>query len=595
MSKNIHVALILDRSGSMSRTVPVTIKGVNEMIDTLKSVAKETNQNITMSLVGFESEGYGRQYIKRTGQIVHPNNQPGHELIPGYEDVSLKDVKYVTNQEVYGGGGTEMNKAILFAIDELKNKKEPTLICIFTDGETESNDAQLFPVVAEVIQEQQNKNWTFAFVGANQDAKSIAQKLSIPETNAMEYTSDMFGTRSAFYRLSRGVRKYLKRMNVGNSKNDGFFDDDDTKLSKMAVNHMYCTLNLPESVKSGEEKDELPPYSPVAAYIVDEYPACPSNWMHGSSKASSYFVAVREGQGMWFDFNGNNSKHDIAVVISVQGVNPITGQQTSELRLEKYENKCPVHDVEFQQDRFCPDCKFKWPAQNYLTRSGSPSGQFWLDGFRSEDGKVRQYVFTEEMARGVANAIMGEDRVFAIGIAFFRSKEKVYREREVKTGYLRSANPGIRSFGAVYPAAMNRVPKSGNLLSSNSQESSWGMKCAVPSGPSGSSDSLGIRSFDDDSFARTEPQSNNYAGEISACALSDCSLDAGPVNYEVAAGAQIKQKLHDDPNQLSYWEDEPIGLIYINYTDEATLAKILAAGKRQEAKEGFLEAVPVGN
>jgi hypothetical protein len=44
-----------------------------------------------------------------------------------------------------------------------------------------------------------------------------------------------------------------------------------------------------------------------------------------------------------------------------------------------------------------------------------------------------------------------------------------------------------------------------------------------------------------------------------------------------------------------YWEEQPAGMIYINYTDAETVQKILAAGMREEKDEGFLDDVPVGN
>ncbi|NJO65396.1 MAG: hypothetical protein HC836_47075 [Richelia sp. RM2_1_2] len=64
---------------------------------------------------------------------------------------------------------------------------------------------------------------------------------------------------------------------------------------------------------------------------------------------------------------------------------------------------------------------------------------------------------------------------------------------------------------------------------------------------------------------------------------------------EIGAGAIIKQKIGDDPNDLSYWEDEPVGMIYINYCDQATKDKILASGKRKEVSEGFMASLSVGN
>jgi hypothetical protein len=193
----------------------------------------------------------------------------------------------------------------------------------------------------------------------------------------------------------------------------------------MTVNGFQAAIHTPEALK-GEKLHSLPPHAIRPFYKVDEYPACPKNWMHGSSLASSYFVPVQADKGIWFDFTMNTNKsHHVAVVISVQGVNPITGPikkgQPAELRLEQYREKCPRHKCKFQQDRFCPKCKYKWPAQNYLATT---TGEYlWLDGFRNKGGEVSQYVLTEDDAKGVAAQMIGDNRVFAIGYAFYESVE----------------------------------------------------------------------------------------------------------------------------------------------------------------------------
>jgi hypothetical protein len=299
--------------------------------------------------------------------------------------------------------------------------------------------------------------------------------------------------------------------------------------SSMEVNGLFATINTPEALK-GEGVCGLPPHAPVNAYVVDEYPACPETWMHGSAKASSYFCPVDAGKGMWFDFTANQShKHHIAVVVSVQGINPVDGRKITALNLEQYKTKCPKHNIDFVQDRFCTKCKHKWPAQSYIATT---TGQtLWIDGFRNEKGEVRQYVITEEEASGVAAQLIGEDRVFAIGFAFYKSKilkpKPVYSVRSM-------------AFAA----------------------------CAPPS--------------------------------LESLSLEDCAGN-GPIrtrgrvkNLEIAAGARINQEVGVDPEELSFWEDEPTGLIYVNYVPTKIVEEILAAGKREEAKDGFLAGLKVG-
>jgi hypothetical protein len=185
-----------------------------------------------------------------------------------------------------------------------------------------------------------------------------------------------------------------------------------------------CGFNMPEAL-SGKNSYGLPPYAKRMSFLVDDYPSCPEEWMRGDNdKLKSYFVAVQENMGMWLDFNGcADHDHDVAIVISVQGINPITGLPCNDPQLEQYVNKCPKHDTEFGEDRHCEECGHNWPKQNYITTTATPDGQLWIDGFKSAEGIVRQYILTEEKMKGVASNIIGEDRVFAIGLSFFISKK----------------------------------------------------------------------------------------------------------------------------------------------------------------------------
>lgn len=218
----------------------------------------------------------------------------------------------------------------------------------------------------------------------------------------------------------------------------------------MTVSGLSCVLNLPRAREkrydaAGNELDQsLPEYSPRAAFSVADY-TVPEQWVKPGPDEASYFVPVAAGRGLWLDFNRCASDtHHVAVLVSVQGVNAITGQPTRGHGLEQYKHQCPIHGVTFGADRYCPSCGYKWPAQNYLATTGTPRGSFWLDGFRTEDGTTRQFVFTEEMARSVAAQLIGQDRVFAIAVRFYRSVSPkpvapVYR------GVTRGG--GMKSFG----------------------------------------------------------------------------------------------------------------------------------------------------
>jgi hypothetical protein len=401
----------------------------------------------------------------------------------------------------------------------------------------------------------------------------------------------------------------------------------------MTVNGLSCGLNmpvaLPQQIINGQEiAQELPPYGHVPALVVDEYPACPQNWMRSSGDASSYFVPVIKDRGLWLDFNFNTSHtHHVAVVVSVQGVNAVTGQKTDKLRLEQYKKKCPVHKKEFGHERYCEECGFKWPTQNYIASNVTPSSYFWLDGFRTQDGEVRQYILTEEIVRGVASQLIGDERVFSIGVAFYISKEP----KPVVESMLRSRGVSAPSsikknfIGTLYtsksntyeimdsdPIGMNGGP---NFYTGFTTPSSF----QIPASADGIMESINSTGA---KFVSENKVSADYQDEVissagisvdslMACNNLDYDAEVDRFNSEISeesvepiettkleigAGAKIAQKIHPDTEKLSFWQKEPAGIIYINYIPKEDAVKIIAAGKKDMTGqgEGFLKDITVG-
>jgi hypothetical protein len=370
------------------------------------------------------------------------------------------------------------------------------------------------------------------------------------------------------------------------------------RMTTMEVNGLKCAFHMPKAVKRRKNKDGseyiagLPPYAGRVAYAVDEYPASPDTWMHGSAKASSYFVPIVPERGMWLDFNGNNfHTHHVAVVVSVQGINPLTGMKSDPIRLEQYREKCPKHEKEFQQDLLCPDCKYKWHPQNYLSsNTGNP---FWIDGFRTEDGTIRQWWFTEEECKGIAAQLIGKDRVFAIGIAFYLSKEPKPAPRIMYTwadsypnytwhNYLGSNN--VLDNYSDYCSGEIHVYHS-NSIDTNSAET---YTCSTSSV---NNLSKGVPTAKSPKISKRRLRSAGPSGQAMRSVKAD--VEKSLKQIEIGAGAKIRQKFNPDPENLDFWQPEPAGFIYINYCDVTTAQKILEAGKHQEQEEGFLSGLEI--
>lgn len=348
--------------------------------------------------------------------------------------------------------------------------------------------------------------------------------------------------------------------------------------SMQIVKHLGCRVNLPAGLK-GEELHNLPPYALQQVYNVENYPAAPSHWMRAENEnEGAFFIGVRKGQGLWLDFNEcNHHKHEVAVLISIQGINPLTGKPMGKPELEKYPDNSQI-------------------PQNYLATTGTPNGQFWLDGFRGEDGQVRQYLISEEVLRGIAAQVIGDNRTYSIGIAFFISKNpkpKVERHRPIGSGTLISA---ISKTTSKAPAQIFEWGDDGlpNLRSHLRSSGSF----------------VGIGNFYETEPQQEWTQSREFKQEATyACCIKQDTNEMEslfpsevhteePVEstkLEIAAGARIKQQIHPDPKELDFWEEEPASILYLNYTSEKEVKTILKSGEVGSKNEGALSGLTVGN
>jgi len=170
---------------------------------------------------------------------------------------------------------------------------------------------------------------------------------------------------------------------------------------------------------TGNVEHGLPPGSPLPIFPVSAFKNHPAHWME---EDGCFVVPVKPNVGLWFDWTANDDLNT-AIVPTVKGCNPITGLRTNGFALERYAKRCPKHDIEFKQDRYCEECGYKWPVQNYIAAPNI----LWWDTWRAEGGTGRQFYFTEDMMKDIANHLIGkEDTVPAFGFAFYAQKTKRY-------------------------------------------------------------------------------------------------------------------------------------------------------------------------
>ncbi len=189
-----EMAFVLDRSGSMNICREEAIEVFNRFLKEQQQVEGLAK----LTLVLFDDE-----------YLVPLNALPVAEVVP------LDQETYVPR------GSTALLDAIGRTIEELGTRlaalPEPdrpaqVIVAILTDGEENSSQTWTWANLARAIKRQTERyQWTFLFLGANQDAIATAAQMNIAAGNAASYVQDGAGLRASsrtFARKVSGLRKF---------------------------------------------------------------------------------------------------------------------------------------------------------------------------------------------------------------------------------------------------------------------------------------------------------------------------------------------------------------------------------------------------
>jgi uncharacterized protein YegL len=185
------IAVVLDRSGSMSSVRADTIGGFNTFLRDQKAHPGEA----TLTLAQFDD-----QY-----EIVH-------------DAKPLRDVPDLTDKTYVPRGSTALHDAIGRTIDSVgarlasmpeSDRPARVIVLILTDGHENASKEYVGGRAAQMIAHQREKYaWEFVFMGANQDAALAAKSLNIAAQNAANYAATASGTRDAYGIMSNSLRSY---------------------------------------------------------------------------------------------------------------------------------------------------------------------------------------------------------------------------------------------------------------------------------------------------------------------------------------------------------------------------------------------------
>lgn len=203
-----YVNVVLDESGSMESVREATISGFNEYMQGLRKTQKETEnaEEILVTLTKFNTV--------RTENL--------------HERVSLADVPDLTRETYVPDAMTPLYDAVglsLRALEREVHTDDRVLFVIVTDGlENSSVEWTLDRVFKAITDREAEGNWTFVYLGANQDAYQEGVALGVVGTNTRAYAATPEGTAEMMNTVADASARHIAS-NVRSTQT--FFDDHD--------------------------------------------------------------------------------------------------------------------------------------------------------------------------------------------------------------------------------------------------------------------------------------------------------------------------------------------------------------------------------
>jgi Mg-chelatase subunit ChlD len=158
------VCVVLDETGSMQSVHEATVSAYNEYVENLKKSMGDS----MLTLVKFNNMSYTMSPAQKISE---------------WKKMELADYKPDNLTDLYDAIGKTIKK---IGMDQTKADK--FLMIIITDGEENASKEYKREQIFDMIKEKEKLgNWTFAYLGANQDSWKVGQSIGLARGNTMNF------------------------------------------------------------------------------------------------------------------------------------------------------------------------------------------------------------------------------------------------------------------------------------------------------------------------------------------------------------------------------------------------------------------------
>ena len=217
--KRVFNLLVVDESGSMSVIQRQALAGINETLETIRTMQK-THKNLEqrVTLITFDST---------------------HKKLL-YDNATAFEAKPLRRSDYRPCGGTPLYDAIGMGIAKVNaqaSEKDSVIVTIITDGMENCSREYDLKMVKNLVEKLKKQGWTFALIGTdNLDVEGMARSMSI--SNHLQFREDEEGTRDMFQHERRSRIRQMACMSSGIPVQEGSYfdlDEDETKPERHEI------------------------------------------------------------------------------------------------------------------------------------------------------------------------------------------------------------------------------------------------------------------------------------------------------------------------------------------------------------------------